>query len=198
MENVFTHSMSAVAMVKAPEELKKKSNKPRVPEPMDAIHLRSESEQFPFLPRSSFQPQEPPTYGGGASGWPAPSIPADWPDSYNHFSVARIAASCTVLPEKVTEEVCRPGVIHRLSHPVQVDVSFQNGLWANEPRMVSVLGFGQTRAEALCSFREDLSVLSETITPSSDKHFPTSPCRTPKLKLSHFPTSQVVLRVHST
>jgi hypothetical protein len=99
-----------------------------------------------------------------------PSIPADWPGFYNHSSAARIAACGTVFPGKVTEEVRCPGVIHRLSHPIQVDVPLENGLWANEAKMVSILGSGRTRAEAPCSFCEAFAVLWEKIKRSSDEN----------------------------
>jgi hypothetical protein len=148
-------------------------------EVMDAIPcVQSHSEQFPFMLWSSFQSQKPFMYNTelgdtGPEVSSAPSIPSDWSSFHDHSSFVRVAASGTLLFGKITielEEVRSPGVIYRLSDPIQVEVSFENGLWVYEAKAFSILAFGSTEAEALCSFYEDFAVLWEEIGQSSDEN----------------------------
>jgi len=143
-------------------------------EVIDAIpYLQSHPEQFPFMLGSSFQSQKLLMYDTGLGDWSVPSISGDWSSFHDHSTVVPVVASGTLLFAKTTlelEEVRSPGVIYRLRHPIQVEVSFENGLWVNEAKGFSILAFGPTRAEALCSFCEDFAVLWEEIGQSSDEN----------------------------
>ncbi|MGA2722172.1 MAG: hypothetical protein ABSG79_07125 [Bryobacteraceae bacterium] len=69
---------------------------------------------------------------------------------------------------QILHEIETGGQVFRLSRPIDVHVSIEDGLWINQSHDLSILAAGESKAEALRSFCEDFAVLWEQIATAPD------------------------------
>lgn len=69
---------------------------------------------------------------------------------------------------QILNEIEVGGRLFRLRQPVDVTVSVEDGLWINETKALSIVAVGDTKDEALRSFRDDFSILWDQIASAPD------------------------------
>jgi hypothetical protein len=113
---------------------------------------------------------------------PEPFYGAQHPVSANLYTLGTSGNGVTLIWEpnfQITQEIEIGDRTFQLRNPVQVRVSFDEGLWVNENETLGITAFGESRASALRSFCEDFGVLWDTIAQEADNNL-TSDARTLK------------------